>query len=73
MLGLGVREGLRGRSTRNRTISVNEWMELGTAEGQETSLPAKIITPVHEPTVWVSSLTYTKQPNERWRICLDPK
>jgi hypothetical protein len=32
-----------------------------------------VITPVTEPTDWVSSLAYSQKPNGRWRICLDPK
>ena len=32
-----------------------------------------VITPVQEPTDWVSSLVYTQKPNGRWRICLDPR
>lgn len=32
-----------------------------------------VITPVKEPTDWVSSLVYTQKPNGRWRVCLDPK
>ena len=33
----------------------------------------EVITPVIEPTDWVSSLTYAQKPNGRWRICLDPR
>ena len=32
-----------------------------------------VITPVQEPTDWVSSLVYTQKPNGKWRICLDPR
>ncbi|GFR79815.1 retrovirus-related Pol polyprotein from [Elysia marginata] len=32
-----------------------------------------IITPVEEPTPWVSQLVVTPKPNGRLRVCLDPK
>ena len=32
-----------------------------------------IITPVEEPTDWVSSLAYSMKPNGRLRLCLNPK
>ena len=32
-----------------------------------------IITPVTEPTEWVSSLTYPHKPNGSLHICLDPR
>ena len=33
----------------------------------------EIITPVEEPTDWVSSLTYSMKPNGKLRLCLNPK
>ncbi|PIK59947.1 hypothetical protein BSL78_03102 [Apostichopus japonicus] len=32
-----------------------------------------VITPVTDPTSWVSSLAYSQKANGQWRICLDPK
>ena len=32
-----------------------------------------IITPVEEPTDWVSSLAYSMKPNGKLRLCLNPK
>ena len=33
----------------------------------------QIITPVTEPTEWVSSITYPTKPDGSLRICLDPR
>ena len=33
----------------------------------------QIITPVTEPTEWVSSITYPRKPDGTIHICLDPK
>ena len=33
----------------------------------------QIITPVTEPTEWVSSITYPRKPDGTICICLDPK
>ena len=33
----------------------------------------KIITPIEEPTDWVSSLVIVEKPNGQLRICLDPR
>ena len=40
---------------------LDEWLKEG------------IITPVEEPTDWVSSLAYSRKANGKLRICLDPK
>ena len=32
-----------------------------------------IIVPVNEPTEWVNQLVATEKPNEKLRICLDPR
>ena len=32
-----------------------------------------IITPITEPTEWVSSLTYPHKPNDSLCLCLDPQ
>jgi hypothetical protein len=34
---------------------------------------AGVITKVHEPTDWVSSITFSRKANGKLRICLDPK